>query len=119
MLKKLKMTKFIPIIILLSSALIFAQEGNRYELQRINFKDNNSISTSQLNEVILSKVTPWWGWKFLNSFSSLGSEPVYFDSSNIPIDIEALKSYYKANGFFGVSVTYNYQVDTTDKEVTL
>jgi outer membrane protein insertion porin family len=119
MLKKLKMTKFITIIILLSSISVFAQEGNRFELQQINFKGNNSLSTSQLNDVILSRVTPWWGWKFLNSFSSLGSEPVYFDSSNIPIDIKALKSFYNANGFFETSVTSNYQVDTTDKVVTL
>ena len=113
------MTKFISIILLLAVSTLLAQENSRYELQEINFNGNSRISSSQLSNVILSKETPWWFWKFLNSFTSLGSEPVYFDSSNIPIDIRALKSYYKANGFFQTSVKYHYDVDTTDKEVTL
>ncbi len=114
-----KMTKFITIIIMLSAVSLFAQEGSRYELQQINFSGNKTISSSQLSDVILSKETPWWFWKFLHSFSSLGSEAAYFDSSTIPIDIKALKSYYNANGFFETTVTYNYEVDTTAKEVTL
>ncbi len=113
------MTKLISIILLLAAATAFAQENTRYELQQINFKGNNVISSSQLSSVILSKETPWWFWKFLNSFTSLGSEPVYFDSSNIPIDIKALRAYYKANGFFEATFKSNYDVDTTDKEVTL
>ncbi len=111
--------KVFLIIVLLLATSIFAQEGSRYELKEINFSGNQSISSSQLGTVILSKVTPWWFWKFLNSFSSLGSEPVYFDSTNIPIDISALRSYYHANGFFEASVKYNYLIDTTDSEVTL
>ncbi len=113
------MTKLISIILFLTAISAYAQQNYRYELQSINFDGNSSISSSQLSDVILSKETPWWFWKFLNSFSSLGSEPVYFDSSNIPIDIQALKSYYKANGFFEATVKYNYDVDTTAKEVTL
>ncbi len=119
MIQQLTMTKFISIIILLTAITASAQENSRYELQTINFNGNSAISSSQLSDIILSKETPWWFWKFLNSFTSLGSEPVYFDSSNIRIDIQALKSYYKANGFFEASVKYNYDVDTTDKEVTL
>ena len=95
---------------LVSVIQLFAQEENRYELQQINFEGNNSISSSQLSDVILSKETPWWFWKFLNSFSSFGSEPVYFDSSNIPIDIQALKSYYNANGFFKTSVNLSFDL---------
>lgn len=112
-------SKFVFIIILIPAISVFAQETSRYELQEINFEGNNSISSSQLSDIILSKETPWWFWKFLNSFSSLGREPAYFDSSNIPIDINALKSYYNANGFFETTVKYNYKIDTTDKEVTL
>ncbi len=113
------MTKFISIILLFTAVTALAQENSRYELAEINFNGNNVISSSRLSDVILSKETPWWFWKFLNSFTSLGSEPVYFDSSNIPIDVRALKSYYKANGFFEARVKYHYDVDTTDKEVTL
>lgn len=117
--EKLMLKKFVFVFALLPLTILFAQEGNRFELQKINFEGNQSISASQLTSIILSKETPWWFWKFMNSFSSLGSEPVYFDSSNIPIDIRALRSYYNANGFFETSVKYNYQVDTADREVTL
>lgn len=107
------------ILVLVFAFRVAAQEEIRYELQTINFKGNTSISTTALKDAILSKETPWWFWKFLNSFSSLGSEPVYFDSSNIPVDIQALKSYYNANGFFEIALSYNYNVDTVDRKVTL
>ncbi len=113
------MMKFTLIILLFAVVTVFAQENSRYELQTINFKGNSAVSSQQLSDVILSKETPWRFWKFLHSFSSLGSEPVYFDSSNIPIDMKAIKSYYKANGFFEATVKNNFDVDTTDKEVTL
>jgi outer membrane protein insertion porin family len=90
-----------------------------YELQSINFEGNNSLSSSTLKDVILSQETPWWFWKFLNSFTSLGSEPVYFDSTSIPIDMDALRQYYNANGFFTVNISYDYSVDTSAMEVDL
>ncbi len=117
--RKILIIKITLLFIFVFTFSVFAQDLERYELQTINFKGNTTISSSSLKDVILSKESPWWFWKFLNSFSSLGSEPVYFDSSNIHVDILALKSYYKANGFFEASFSYNYQVDTTSKEVTL
>ena len=98
---------------------LFAQQGTRYELNSIDFVGNNSFSSSSLREIIFSQTTPWWFWKFLHSFTSLGKEPVYFDSSNIPIDLNALRGYYKANGFFEAQFNYEYEVDTLDKTVNL
>jgi outer membrane protein insertion porin family len=116
--KKLFLT--VILILTISNCIrVSAQEGPRYELKSINFKGNNLISSSALKDVIVSKETPWWFWKFLNSFSSLGSEPVYFDSTNISVDIQALKGYYSANGFFEASFKYDYDIDTTDEEATL
>jgi len=98
---------------------LFAQQGTRYELNSIDFVGNNSFSSSSLREIIFSQTTPWWFWKFLHTYTSLGKEPVYFDSSNIPIDLNALRGYYKANGFFKAQFNYKYEVDTTDKTVNL
>jgi outer membrane protein insertion porin family len=93
---------------------------NKYELTTINFDGNKEFSSSDLKHIILSKETPFWGWKFLNSiYHKLGSAAEYLDSSNIPIDLEALKSFYHANGFFEAQFSYNFKADTTDKEVTL
>ncbi len=101
------------------SIQLFAQLGVRYQLSSITFTGNNTFSTSTLNDIIYSRPTPWWFWKFLHSFTSLGKEPVYFDSTNIQIDLTALKDYYNSNGFFEAAFKYKYDVDTSNKTVDL
>ncbi len=113
----IKITLF---LIFVFSIFLIGQNREPYELTSIAFEGNNDISSSQLEEVIQSKETPWWFWKFVNSIlSSLGSGPVYFDSTNIPVDIEALKEFYQANGFFNSKFGYKYEVDTSSHDVSL
>jgi len=109
---------------LIISALFFLTGNNslsqeRYELKSIEFKGNNSVSSSTLEGVIYSEETPWWFWKFLNSFTSLGSEAVYFDAEFISVDLESLAEYYNALGYFNTSFGYEYSADTAEKEVHL
>ncbi|RPI67720.1 MAG: hypothetical protein EHM47_15380, partial [Ignavibacteriales bacterium] len=84
----------------------------QFELESIEFEGNEQFSASTLQSVLLSEETPGWFYQFLNSFTPLGAPPVYFDSSNIQIDIEALYGFYNANGFFEVEVDYKYEIDT-------
>ena len=84
-------SKKLLIVFLLLSNLTFIW-AQKYELKSINFEGNNEISASRLKDVILSKESPMWFWKFLNSFSGLGAEAIMFDSSKIPFDLAALKS---------------------------
>ena len=74
-------------------AALFAQQQEDFELSSINFEGNEEFSDSELESVLQSKETPWWFWKFLNSFSGLGSPPEYYDSTSIPLDIISLKSF--------------------------
>lgn len=90
-----------------------------FQLRSIKFEGNDHFSSSTLNSVIYSQESPGWFWQFLNSFTPFGAEPVYFDSTNIPLDVSALKDFYNANGFFDMSVSYKYSVDTADAEVDL
>jgi outer membrane protein insertion porin family len=106
------------LFLLLFSSSIKAQE-ELYELQSINFEGNSSIGSSTLKGIIYSEETPWWFWKFLNSFTSFGAEPVYFDSSAISVDLIALRDYYNANGFFNTAISYEFEVDTSAREVHL
>ncbi|MDR3666363.1 MAG: BamA/TamA family outer membrane protein [Ignavibacteriaceae bacterium] len=100
--------------------IIWPQNLNTYELANINFDGNKEFSSSDLKHSIQSKETPFWGWKFLNSiYDKLGNPPAMFDSSTIPIDLEALKSFYQVNGFFETQFSYNYKPDTSNKTVTL
>ncbi len=70
--------------VLLITANYYSQTKDNYELRSINFEDNNEYSSSTLSSVIYSEASPGWFWQFLNSFTSFGKGPVYFDSSNIP-----------------------------------
>jgi len=108
------------IAILGFQAALFAQQQEDFELSSINFEGNEEFSDSELESVLQSKETPWWFWKFLNSFSGLGSPPEYYDSTSIPLDIISLKSYYTVNGFFLAEIWYSYIIDnfTRDAELT-
>jgi len=107
-------------VFLLCAKIILSQSQNNYELTSINFDGNSHFSGSELKSIILSKETPFWGWKFLNSiYHKLGSPPVYFDSSNIKADLYSLKDYYDANGYFKSQFSYHYLIDTVHMEVTL
>ncbi len=111
--------RLILLVFLSISIQVFAQSNVRYQLNSIKFTGNYSFSSSTLSEQIYSKTTPWWFWKFLHSFSSFGKAPVYFDSTNISLDIQAIKDYYKSNGYFNTEVGYKYLVDTAGKSVDL
>ncbi len=88
-------------------------------LWKLNSRGMRNLSSGELKDVIYSEETPFWLWKFLNSFTPLGAPPVYLDSTSIPIDLQALKQYYNTNGFFSSRASGDYQIDTTDKEAVL
>lgn len=90
-----------------------------YELKTILFENNKEFSSSQLKDIILSKESPMWLWKFLHSFSPLGAEAIMFDSSKIPFDIAVLQEFYRNNGFFETKIRYRYELDTTRLKATL
>ncbi len=95
--------------------LVFAQEEDKYELISVDFVGNEFAPSRVLADIIISKETPFWFWKFLNTFSSLGKEPIYFDSSLIRTDLRILKSYYDDNGFFQSNISYSIELDHKNK----
>ncbi|MEW6507241.1 MAG: BamA/TamA family outer membrane protein [Bacteroidota bacterium] len=97
--------------ILFTFSCLYAQLAPQIELKSIEFIGNNSISSSELSSVILSKESPGKFSQFLNSFSSFGNPPVYFDSLLIPMDLHAIKSLYLTRGFFKIKVGYEYKID--------
>lgn len=115
------MTKvFFLIAIFISLSFTSAQEANKVELSSIDFSGNSSYSSSILRDVISSKETPSWFWKFLNSISSsIGKEAVYFDSLSLHDDITALKDFYNTNGFFKANFSYSFKIDTVQKEAAV
>lgn len=107
------------VLFLLSWNTLYAQSYYDYELKQISFSGNSFFSESDLKKNIESKETPMWFWVFLNSFTSFGDEPVYFDSSKISIDKIAIKELYRSYGFFLTEVEHSFVPDTSDKTVSL
>jgi len=107
----------IPFIALFIFPLLsFSQESEKkFELKEIQFEGNEFASSSLLKSIILSKETPNWVWKFLNSFTNLGKEPVYFDSTLIQTDLRILKSFYTDNGFFRTEIQSSFSIDSIDQ----
>ncbi len=100
-------------------AVLFSQQNDAIELTSINFEGNEELSDSELESIVQSKETPWWFFKFLNSFSGLGSPPEYYDSTSIPLDVISLKSYYSVNGFFLAEVTSSHNIDSSNRTAEL
>ncbi len=105
--------------LIFSAVALFAQTNNRYELESIDFKGNDNISSSELETIIPFTETPNWFLQFINSFTSYGEGPAYFDSLLIPTAIENLKSFYSENGYFEAKVNAEYELNKNDNEAKL
>ena len=96
-----------------------SQQFSDIELSSISFKGNEEFSDGELRKVIRSKESPFWVWKFLDSFTPFGSAPVYFDSNTVSVDLIALRSFYSVNGFFSAKFSYSFTIDTSSKDAEL
>ncbi len=114
-----KLFLFVIVIFISSASESFSQSYYDYELTSINFSGNETFSKSDLLPLIESKESPSWFWVFLNSFTPFGDERIYFDSSKISVDLNALTEFYRSNGFFRVTVTSEILPDTSKKTVEL
>ncbi len=111
--------KFISLFFIISFSGLFAQ-SQKFEVEKINFEGNQNISSSELSGIIATQESPGWFLKTLNKiYSKIGREPVYFDSTLIPIDIRALDSYYKDNGYFEIKVKADYKIIKEKEEAEI
>jgi outer membrane protein assembly factor BamA len=89
---------------------VLGQNEKGIELVNIEFIGNDFFDTSELENLIISKESSWWGSQFFNSFTSFGSPATYFDSLDIEDDIEILQNSYKSNGFFKAQIAHEYKI---------
>ncbi|MGA8265099.1 MAG: BamA/TamA family outer membrane protein [Ignavibacteriaceae bacterium] len=112
--------KLILIFLFFLNGILLAQvTEEKYELKSLDFEGNDAISTSVLEYKVFSRESPFWFWKILHSLTGLARGTTYFDSTNIPFDLAALKEYYNANGFFNARFSHKVEVDTSSKTVDL
>ncbi|MEG8946852.1 BamA/OMP85 family outer membrane protein [Rosettibacter firmus] len=113
------MNKALIILSIFFTSILFAQKEEGIELKKIEFIGNNTFSAAELSNVIISKESPSWIFKFLNKFTSIGKPPSYFDSLLIYSDISALKQYYLSHGFFKVKIKANYFITNNNNSASL
>ncbi len=122
---RLEINKTATNIFLLTVLLFFipikntAQESYEFELDEIMFRGNENISSTLLEETIISKTSPGWFLQFVNSFTSFGESAIYFDKTLIPLDIEAIKENYWSNGFFEVKISNQIKLDSSSNSASL
>jgi len=101
---------YIPFLILVSLGQILGQE-EEIELANIEFEGNDYFQTSELENLIFSKESPNWLSQFFDGFTSFGNPASFFDSLNIPDDLEILNNYYRSHGFFKSKISAEYQIE--------
>lgn len=102
-----------------------AQDGdegeNSFEIERIDFDGNNSISGERLGSVLVSRATSSGFSQFMFNHISekLGSKPEYFNEDIFNEDVARLEKYYRANGYYHAVITPSALKDTSSKTVSL
>jgi outer membrane protein insertion porin family len=110
---------YLILLLLLISDNLNAQSYSDYEIRSIKFNGNNTFSETLLSSIIENKESPMWLWVFLNSFTPFGEERVYFDSSKVIIDLQALNEFYKSNGFFNAAIQHEIIPDASSRKIEL
>jgi outer membrane protein assembly factor BamA len=110
--------------ILLPSILIaqdLESEEVPFEIDRIEFDGNQSLSSDYLRDVMLSKETPSGFSKFIhnNLSEKLGSKPEYFNEDIFLEDVHRLENFYRANGYFHAAVSSSVDRDTANHAIVL
>ena len=72
--------------------------ARQWKVERIEFSGNNTVSTGELSDVILTKARPWY--RFWEERPVI--DPITFAS-----DLERLQRFYESRGYYGTSITYD------------
>lgn len=88
---------------------------HRFEIDKIEFDGNATLSESALKAVLLLRETPGGFSQFLERTlgEKFGSKPEYFDLSLFEADIVRLKDLYRERGFYGAEVIGTYTLDSS------
>jgi outer membrane protein insertion porin family len=99
------------------------QASDRWEISSIEFEGNNTLPSSELRSVLVTRETPGWFNKFLyNSISQkLGSKNEYYNAVVFAGDLDRLAKYYKNRGFLAVRIDtqFVFSPDGSSVDITI
>jgi outer membrane protein assembly complex protein YaeT len=83
--------------------------ARQWRVERIEFSGNEKFSKGELSEFIVTKARPWYRfWE---------ERPV-FDAVTFVTDLDRLRRYYEAQGYYEAVVAYDLQIDADRDRVT-
>jgi outer membrane protein insertion porin family len=99
------------------------QQGGRLEITSIRFDGNETLPSSELRQVLVTRETPGFFNKFLyNSISEkLGRKNEYYNAVIFSGDLDRLRKYYKNRGFLEVRIDSQlaYSPDESSMDITI
>jgi outer membrane protein insertion porin family len=97
------------------------EDQTPYEVKKIEFEGNETLSDKTLLSVMTTKESPGTISSFLYEHVSerLGSKREYFNPAGFDVDLANLKTLYNDNGFFSAQIDTGLTYDETDRSVTV
>jgi outer membrane protein insertion porin family len=97
------------------------QASDRWEINSLDFEGNNSLPTSELRSLLVTRETPGWLNKFLyNSISEkLGRKNEYYNAVTFEGDLDRLTKYYKNRGFLNVRIDTQFVISSDGSSVDI
>ena len=84
--------------------------ARQWRVEQITFFGNSALPDDELRDVTVTKERPWYRfWE----------ERPSFDLVTFENDLERLRRYYEARGYYGAAVTYDLDVDAEREAVTV
>lgn len=114
------MIRVLALLLILSGAALGQESLREYEIARIRFVGNETLSADVLRSAIQLRETPSWFFKALYVVSEkLGEKPEYFDPVVFESDYVRLQQFYQDNGFFHVRIDTSLAIDHKGKSVEI
>ncbi|MCX7761831.1 MAG: BamA/TamA family outer membrane protein [Candidatus Kryptonium sp.] len=108
---------FVLLICLGTISEVYAQD---FELKKISFQGNKTLTQRELYSVIVSRQSPSKFWQILYKINErLGDKPQYLERIRLINDIINLRNYYLDNGFFDVKIDTLIDYNHEDKTASL
>ncbi len=113
------MKRLIFVLLVFGFVILDAQEQN-FELSKIRFQGNRTLSRKELYSILVSRESPSKFWQALYKVSErLGDKPQYLDKIKVANDIVNLQNHYFDNGFFDVKIDTSIYYNYDDKKAVL
>ncbi|HEV8539212.1 MAG TPA: BamA/TamA family outer membrane protein, partial [Bacteroidota bacterium] len=97
------------------------EHGQLFEVDKIQFKGNDTYDAGVLRKVITMRETPGsFSQFFYRTFGEkLGSKPEYFDKPMVDADLQRLGEFYQRHGFYQTIISNEFIFDTSRYRVNI